>query len=495
MIAAARVQVVAPDGVRFIEIAQNFAQGDFGSALDNDYHPLYPLLIALVRPVAGGFESAALALSVLFSTLTLLPLYFWIRNGFGRPAALTAAAVFTFIPPMVRIGADTLSEASFHFFVLLSLCLAASALNRGGIVKALLSGLAASLAYLTRQEGMGVLLATGLYTAFLLAAGLPDRRRVLTALTGIAILAGFLAPALPYLIHIRLETGKWDFSRKKSLPNFAKTVEEKYEGREGEKPPDVQRIGIGKSFTVIGRKVGRDLYFIPALFALAGLFIPLRLVPRRWRWEALFLIACAIWITVCFLLIRTHGYLSHRHVMPVALFLLGYAGRGANLLAVSLGPRLSPLLRRFEGGPVAAGPAGVLVGLAAVAFLTGLVENLKAYRWDKVYEKEIGREIASWEGMGNGCMGDRPRISYYAGVRHITVPFRASPDDVRSLATREGACILVLEEAHLRDWSPDLLRLLQRGTALPEGFTALKSWRGGIGGKHLVTAYRIAPKS
>ncbi|MHC4600747.1 MAG: ArnT family glycosyltransferase, partial [Planctomycetota bacterium] len=209
LLSALRVQVVATDAVRYLEIARLFSAGEFRAALAHDYHPLYPLLIALFRPFFGGLENAAFAVPLLLSAFTLPLLYGFFRTIFGRSPAFIAAAVFAVLPPLVRPGADTLSEGVFHFFLILSLYLGARAYREKTVPFALAAGLSAGCSYLVRPEGLGVVVAFGAFTAALLLAGWKDHGRLRATLAGLLRLATFLGPAAPYLIHLRLESGSW----------------------------------------------------------------------------------------------------------------------------------------------------------------------------------------------------------------------------------------------------------------------------------------------
>lgn len=488
------VSVMAPDGVRFLSIARRFAAGDFQGALANDYHPLYPLLVALFRPFTGGFESSAFAVSILFSTLTIPLVFFIVRALFGRRPAFVAAAVFALLPPFVRPGADTLSEGVFLFFIALALHLGLRGYRRASRGEPIGAGLCAAAAYLTRPEGLGVLLAFGVFTAVGMVAGLEGRRRIGVAATGLLVLLGFLLPGAPYLAKIRAETGNWDLSMKKSTAYLTRTLDEKLEERNEEKPPDVEVVGTGEAALEVLEGFAGNLYYVPALLALLGLCLPAAGVNRRpWRLEVLFLCGAAIWFALCLFLLVSHGYLSHRHTLAGAFFLLPYAGRGAARFAESVAKpleRSEPFRRNFPGP---AGPRALLLLLVTIAFLIGLVETLRPYRWDKAYVRDMGRTLSSWSDTGGAAIGDVSRVSYYAGLRHVPLPFNAGTADILALSREHGARLLVVDRDHLAEWSPPLFEALTRPGAPPEGFQPAGVWKFDLRRPKTLLVYRLEP--
>jgi hypothetical protein len=492
LISTLRVQVIATDGVRFLGVAEAFARLDIQAALANDYHPLYPALIALLSPLTGGLENAAFAAPLLLSTLTILPLFGFFRIVFGRPPAFIAASVFTFLPPLVRPGADTISEGVFHFFIVLCLYLGASAFRDKKIALAPLAGLCAGCSYLVRPEGLGILGAFGIFTALLIVAGWGFGGRLRAAGAGLLVLTGFLAPAAPYLIHIRMETGSWELSLKKRKSDFQSTFVDKVESEGVAKRPGERFYTIPQALGELGRRTMANFYYIPALFALLGIFLPWGAGgPRPWRWEVLLWAAVFLWAAACFFLLRKFGYLSHRHPLPITLFMLGYVGRGA-WLASGFTART---LARVHWSPEKTATVGRATALTLIAItaLTGLRENLRAYRWDKVHEKRIGAEIAGWEDIGETTLGDMSRVAYYGGGRHVRIPFDSGPRSLLELAVHEKARLLVFNDSHLSEWAPRLREALTGDAPPPPGFTLVKKWTVEGRRQHEIYAFRLAP--
>ena len=91
------------------------------------------------------------------------------------------------------------------------------------------------------------------------------------------------------------------------------------------------------------------------------------------------------------------------------------------------------------------------------------------------------------------AFGDLPRVSHYAGLRHLVLPFAVPPLAARDLALSGGAALVVVEEEHLRSWAPALRDALWDEDGPPKGYCLVKEWKKGPRGRHTVRAYRIVP--
>ncbi len=85
----------------------------------SDYRGIYPpLYTALVWPFSFllGNLYAARFISVLFSSLAVIPLYLMARRTFGMRAAVGTALIYTFAPVALRWAPRMMTDATFSFF-------------------------------------------------------------------------------------------------------------------------------------------------------------------------------------------------------------------------------------------------------------------------------------------------------------------------------------------------------------------------------------------
>ncbi|NIR75247.1 MAG: hypothetical protein GWN32_10065 [Gemmatimonadetes bacterium] len=154
--------------------------------------PLYPLVLALARGVGSGLLGFK-ALSIVFTALSVILLYFLARRRLGATASLAVAAAFAINPVLLYYSHWTLPEPLFVLLALAALWSAETSRLLGrseestdsGVRLAWAAGAAAlaSLAYLTRGGAIPLVL------AILIVLGWRRRWRALAASTIVAALA------------------------------------------------------------------------------------------------------------------------------------------------------------------------------------------------------------------------------------------------------------------------------------------------------------------
>lgn len=210
IIAAQNAGMIAKDGIKYLQMAGHFSRGELDKGLAEDFHPLYPLLISPIYPLFSEAERAGQFVSVILGTLTLIPVYFLGLKIFNFPTAVIASLLFACQPYLVRTSAEVLSEATYIFFYATTIALGWQALTSKKICYYFLASTTGSLAYLARPEGIGTLFILALWV---LASRVRGRR--LAAITSMSL--AFLLVAFPYLFYLKLETGSWMLTKKKSL--------------------------------------------------------------------------------------------------------------------------------------------------------------------------------------------------------------------------------------------------------------------------------------
>jgi len=177
------------DAIHYLEAAKHFAAGELGE-LDPKIPVLYPLLGALVQRIVGDFEWACILVSLIASTLLVVPLYSLARELHGRGTARVAALVVAIGPWFGdyagRVGPDALGCTLWFASILLL----ARGLRRGGAWLAA-APLAFFALHLARPEGT-VLLAASVGGALVLCAG-KDRRELRRLIPFVAVAAVLLA--------------------------------------------------------------------------------------------------------------------------------------------------------------------------------------------------------------------------------------------------------------------------------------------------------------
>lgn len=159
--AIARTQVPAQDGLKFLRAARSFGANPWIDAIrGTDQHPLYPMLVACVRPIVAlmiepgpdAERVAAQTVSAAASIATLVPLYFLASALFDCLIARLACLLFVALPLPAEVGHDCLSDSLGLFFAVSTLCLGEFALRTRGRWPALACGVCAGVGYWARPE-------------------------------------------------------------------------------------------------------------------------------------------------------------------------------------------------------------------------------------------------------------------------------------------------------------------------------------------------------
>lgn len=472
--------VMFNDGPIFLVLAQAIESGLPDQALAHPFHPLYSALVAAAHGPIADWETAAVFVSVLCGSLAVAALYFFVRELHGRAAAWIAALVLAVHPGAIEYTGDIQSEGTYLLCFLVSALLLWRALRDRRPTLGLLGGLAAGLAYLARPEGLGIALVAGALVLFEgRKQGAPFRRPLLLA--G-AIGLGAALLVAPYVGFLRVQTGEWALTQKKSIavmtgleapprhgadPLLSKLnragrraedrliARESLESQEPPSPSSPPRPSALRRYASaifdVARTHLRALRYESMALLLAGLAMGGWGRPgRRARFVGAIVAGYAL---VLLLLAANLGYVSGRHALPAVTLTLGYVASGALALARWAGRRYGPGAGR-----------GLLVGLLLIVAAIGLGKALPPDRTGSIAEREAAEWLASQGPPVRGLAARKRRIAYYADSPFVKI---RSDERTAGVLWARGASHLILDnEASryptLRASLPDEAVLLHR---------------------------------
>jgi Gpi18-like mannosyltransferase len=191
-----RVAPVSPDSCEYLLGGASLFAGrgyfDHAGNVQTLFPPFYSVLIGAIAALGVEPVAAARLVTLLASSLTVLPLGLLTRRLFGNAAALSTALLFALLPLRLQISTMVWSESVYLLLIVTAAWLWAIERDRPSRWRAVTAGACLGLAYLTRPEGLvaaAVLLALG-------ACGFGVWKRA--ALPSLALCAGALAAiALP----------------------------------------------------------------------------------------------------------------------------------------------------------------------------------------------------------------------------------------------------------------------------------------------------------
>ncbi|MEZ6069299.1 MAG: glycosyltransferase family 39 protein [Pirellulales bacterium] len=204
-----RRAVLNSDAVFFVEQAMALDRGDIDDGLEKLGLNVYPFLLVGLHRAGLDWEVAGELSSLAFSTLTIVPLFFWVCRLFDRRAAVAACLLWACHIEAVEWGPVTIRDPLFWFEVNLSLFASLEAARRNALAWYVAAWTVIALAFLTRIEG--ALLTVPLVWWTLTLATSPQRLRSLARLCGAAL----AVPLVFVAINVTLLAGHhhWEWGR------------------------------------------------------------------------------------------------------------------------------------------------------------------------------------------------------------------------------------------------------------------------------------------
>lgn len=309
------VAIFGTDAANMLRQVDAFVAGRFSDAM-GPYHPGYPFLASLVQPLVGS-ERAGFWVSMILGSAAAAPLYLVARDAVGRGAAFLGGIFYAFHPHLVLLQADVMTEGTFLFFLFGAIWLGWETVKEPRWSTAALAGLASAAAFLTRAEGLIVVIGVPCWIA---VSALRDRRRMRLATLAIVPVLSLIA-LYPWFLYVRAVTGKWGLTVKQSVivvvdpppPPPAPSLQSR--------EPEVEtKRGVTRRrqpYLELGKHALKVSYFVFAPLLLLG-FAALR---RQWGTFYYVSFPVLYWIAIAVATSR-NPYTSYRYLLPgMALFL------------------------------------------------------------------------------------------------------------------------------------------------------------------------------
>jgi 4-amino-4-deoxy-L-arabinose transferase-like glycosyltransferase len=518
--------IIGGDSYNFIVVARAFSEGRFYEGLKEPIHPFFPWIIYLFSLITGEYEVSGKAVSLLFGTLTALPVYFLARSIFTHKVALFAVLLLAINPAHVRHSADIMSESTYIFFFVTSIWLAweASVQRKGYLFP--LTGLSLAAAYLTRAEGIVLLFIIPFWLS--LACLRDTRHALLKGLLHISlIVAVFTLGAMPYLIFIHKQKGQWLFTKQLAALQFIGSREAIIEATDSEtaiapidnlkavkaraqlkgSKPDSLKLAEWKEkghYYMIGLYILNTyakVFYLPLLpFLFFGLFkfispevtkqptkalallksLHLRRAAKYPRAEYLLLSLFLIYFIIFFKFAYTNYYLSGRYFLP--LVVVGCLWGGAGLQVIS--EYLSKAFPSFRD--TGFGLSRATIALVAVSLVLTLPKDLKVKRSHEIMQKVAGKWIKEHCPEKPPVIMGLEKVAFYADGEFASIS-RVDLEYYEQLMVSiksRGVEYLVFYKELIEQTNPNLFREINSD----KDFTLLKEWtaREKEGSRHLM---------
>ncbi len=454
--------------------------------------PLFPLVVAWLYPLTGDLEYAALAISIIASTLIAWPVYGIAKQLFpSQPAIWKLSTWFALLHPfLIRYGGDAKADSFYAFLFVSAVWFALLHLKSPRLWVGAGFGLLTGLAYLVRPEALGLLILVPLVGTARFLGKDRDwsyyRRGIIGYLAALLLVAPSLAWNASF---VHAKVGVWTLSPKagglqeydKGLGdplnrlNESRTMilhEEKLSSREHYESFSMldllleQPIPLLRAFTInlyeYVRTFPKSLGIWTGVLFLLGLIFMRGSMDRPTFWTIVGMIVLYGFSFSIF-------YVSRRFWLPLMPALIPICGAGAFYLLL----RLSDRLRRPE-------LVLVLVSiflLSPEALASGARND---WDWFSSPEKRLGQRLR--EEFGSGCrfVSAKGRVAFYADGTNLGLPSDPLEAVVDYMENRD-CDFLVVDLRRAQKRREDLYRELQRTPRLELAMeTKGNDWQIGV---------------
>lgn len=443
--------IISTDGISYINTAKHFIAGDFYEGLKHPYHPLYSLFIAVVTLMGIDFETSGRLVSLFSSTLSVAVVYIFGKRMFGLRIAIISAILLAFHPYAARLSAEVRCDSMYLFFYLLGFGLGYLAITAKKLYLFFLAGVASAFAYLTRPEGLSVILILSIWIGIqLIKSERPCWGNCLKKLCVLFI--GFLIFSSPYLLYLRDYTNSWTFTQKKQLSDISgittmggmvhdlqkweidettnapgntfshDKMVRKNDSNQGYKPSPKaipKHTSVLKYLQPIGTVLNEFVITIHYPFVIFLIIGITGIIKSNSDMTVNFYITSYIvlFLFILYFLKLTSGYAGHRHFLSGALITLFWTGAGIN-------NTYSWLMKKIpKWQPV---QADNILSRSGIIFLCVVItlylpKTLKSFKSEGIY-KDAGVWIKTFYPDVPAVLTDDAIIAFYAGVQRLEIP-------------------------------------------------------------------------
>jgi len=437
-----KIGSVCPDGTLYIRLAEALQSGNVRAGLEEMSVNTYPLILSALHLLGLDYETAGKVWGVLMASLTVLPLWGLARRQFDERVALVACLLYAFHPRLIEASPELIRDPTFWFLFTLSLYLMWRAVTEVRLGWFAMAGVTFGLSFLTRFEGLFLLIPLWLWTGYRIVHTAGSWRKLFLG----ALLTTFLIPLL--LVTVNLiwlrDAAHWELIRTRPLALVRFWLGTLI----GRQPPPQDALACGFLENPV-----RMTYREAAWFFLhngeSGLtpFFALLLFGGLWAWrrvwfrpdhQPLFYVSMMICAGIWIHLWCSQGT-SHRYLFPIVIMGSMFAALGM----LSLASWLCRVMRR----PTLwmAQMSLLLLGFLAVF---GTADALSSNYGFRRAEPQLARWIQQRYGprpVVLGSEGVTPVIGYYAQAECHAFP----------AATSDGIVLASMEQ-----YQPDVILLV-----------------------------------
>jgi hypothetical protein len=457
---ALKLDVICPDGILYVDLASAVERGDLERAFTPLSINIYPIVLACLHRCGLDWETAGKCWGVAMASLTVLPLFGWIRRQFDQRLALAAALLYAVHPKFIEWSPELIRDQTFWFLSTLSIYLLWRAAAEVRLRWYLAAGVTVTLAIHTRFEGWFLLMPAILWTCERGWALCDQRVRLLTGLTACVCMYPLLLGTVQRTWLRELPNASWgdfhhlafvqDWLKEKAGFNSAATVTTAppnpvapaASSQQVPSPPTPVStshwLPPGKAFGLFVHTMRRGLDDIFAGLMIAGLWIWRRVWLRRDS-QPLFYIVLLVLAGTWIHLGKAHES-SSRYALLIVILASPFAAAGLLSLVGALArygkqPASHPRLALLGIG---------LLSIGIIGWTDALTSREPSRHRDAALGKWLQSQYASRPRIATSA--SMPLVAYYAGLSPREMPVLDSATAREQVEAADPAIVVVSQK-------------------------------------------------
>ncbi len=502
---AAQLDVPCPDGTFYMQVASLLERGDYAAAFQQMPINTFPFALAGLHHLGLDWPLAGKLWGVTLATLTVLPLFGWLRRQTDDRVATISSLFYAAHPTFIEWSPELVRDGTFWFLTVITLYHGFRAVTEVRIGHYLAAGLVLTLAVHTRFEGWFLLIPIVLWSGWRWLALTEQRGRLLIGFAGCLSICPALIVGAQLIwpqasanqpwgsMHRVVYVQNWLKSlvaKPDSAPQIASAAAPSSAASPAATPssqPAATQPGASsppsgqEAAAESDSKLWSEVYphytatgvyeLLPPRKAFGMLFrtlyrgvdavFGLCLLIGWWNWRyvwirrdflPLFLITMAVMLGMWIHLTQVYGS-SSRYALPLALAAMPYPAVG--LLTICRGVRwLFHWLTKRQ-----AALAYVFAGVMLLVTMGGWIDALTAHEPGREREAALGRWMKDEYGANRrvAFAGHLNLVGYFAQCQGISVPFYGPPPSVALWLTDTNPDLFII---HRKELLPGAVKIL-----------------------------------
>ena len=337
-------EIINVDGVRYIEAARHFAEGNFREGLIYERMPFYSLLMVVCHFFVPDWELAGQLISLLSFVFFLVPFYLLTRDIFDRKAAFWAGLALGLSPMLNHFSLQIIRDPIFLFFLGWSLYFFWRAVKKPDSLFFILASVSAVFSLFCRIEGIFLFAVYLLMLLVLAIRNSPDRRSFIKGMAHFVLVPLGLGLMLTVALMLGSDVDVASFSRlgepaERLQSVFSGDFLAKYRSLYAQIKSFKNAAGSWEtgSFAETSRHYLWLIYLLSVadriaknlfLFFLLPLLVGFNKRPCLHRGHWLILLTAGTYFLVAYYFLLTHDFIAKRYVLVPTVLLLPWVGVG-----------------------------------------------------------------------------------------------------------------------------------------------------------------------